>query len=106
VSETGISGDAEGPVLSGAFHGPVTINAAGEQPRTAREYLDAMWKMLLLDQHQRWQRQQETDKERRAVRLWLMGLTSGMCLLAVGQVIWAWAWFSRFGWLLSAGWGP
>lgn len=97
-AETSIDGDAQGPVLSGSFSGPVTtddrsqtqsvtVNVQGaidlnipEPP--LREQIKSMWKMMLLDQGERRERLQiadarheETQEHRESVNAQLDMLT-------------------------------
>jgi hypothetical protein len=75
-NETTIDGNAEGPVLSGAFSGPTqstSVHLHGLQPEnsTAREIINSMWQIVSslekrqqLDDQERLERQKETDHYR------------------------------------------
>lgn len=57
-ADTDIGGDAQGPVLSGTFSGPVTMESA---PRTPAEFAKAAWLLMVSDQADRRERQQVFD---------------------------------------------
>ena len=93
-SETGVDGGVQGNVASGNFQGGnVTINYAPppEPPRTPREYLDAMWLMMLEGERQ-------TRLFRRLVILWLTVLSIGVVVSLLLNGLWMVQWQSRFGW--------
>jgi len=66
---TDIDGDVDGPVVSGTFSGPVQtvtvqLPPPEERPRNIGQYMDALWKLVLADQSDRYVRQQEADEFR------------------------------------------
>lgn len=95
--ETNVDGGVTGNVASGSFQGGsggnVTINYAPptEPPRTPREYLDAMWLMMLEGERQ-------TRLFRRLVVLWLTILSIGVVISLMLNGLWMVQWQSRFGW--------
>lgn len=63
---TDIDGNVDGPVQSGTFSGPVQtvtvqLPPPEERPRNIGQYMDALWKLVLADQSDRYVRQQEAD---------------------------------------------
>lgn len=108
-ADTDVSGDVNGSVQSGNFNGPigqggnVTINfppnarrirgrRPRRQPRTVRQYVNAMWSLMLEGDRQslRW---------RHTANIWLMCLTIYALISLIGWVAVVAQFLARFGWL-------
>lgn len=108
---TNVDGGVHGTVLSGDFQGTVDVHEGGHggnvyitmgsdppQPQNTKQYIEAMWKILLEEQRQRYLRQKETDKHRQCMLQWLTALTILTIAMVIVMIAWMVQWTSRFGW--------
>ena len=71
-NETSIDGNVTGPVVSGTFNGPtqtvtVQLPPQTEHPKDLGQYMEALWKLVIVDQAERYVRQHEVDEFRKFV---------------------------------------